>query len=146
MFAASLCSTLPSLHADALATHNKSYCFAQAALLAAFGPELVPTFLGGQLDYDAVRQQWLDKMDAAIAQRQQHPRGKQVGWGCDRGQSIPAGTLVSDAACGPSAQVCGDSNVGAVQQLHLSATLAVGDVLSNALAACASQHLKHAPL
>jgi hypothetical protein len=45
----------------------------------AFGPELVPTFLGGQLDYDAVRQQWLDKMDAVIAQRQQHPRGKQVG-------------------------------------------------------------------
>eukprot|EP00882_Tetradesmus_deserticola_P017603 GHRQ01018859.1.p1 GENE.GHRQ01018859.1~~GHRQ01018859.1.p1 ORF type:complete len:410 (+),score=121.45 GHRQ01018859.1:377-1606(+) len=49
----------------------------QAALLDAFGPELMPTFLGGQLDYEAVRQQWLDKMDAAIAQRQQQPRGKQ---------------------------------------------------------------------
>eukprot|EP00882_Tetradesmus_deserticola_P020577 GHRQ01022231.1.p1 GENE.GHRQ01022231.1~~GHRQ01022231.1.p1 ORF type:complete len:349 (+),score=122.38 GHRQ01022231.1:377-1423(+) len=49
----------------------------QAALLDAFGPELMPTFLGGQLDYEAVRQQWLDKMDAAITQRQQQPRGKQ---------------------------------------------------------------------
>jgi hypothetical protein len=54
-------------------------CCLQAALLDAFGAELVPTFLGGQLDYEAVRQQWLDKMDAAIAQRQQHPRSKQVG-------------------------------------------------------------------
>jgi hypothetical protein len=57
---------------------------AQAALLGAFGPELLPTFLGGRVDYEAVRQQWLDKMDAAIAQRQQHPCGKQVGWGCGR--------------------------------------------------------------
>ncbi|WIA15339.1 hypothetical protein OEZ85_002004 [Tetradesmus obliquus] len=49
----------------------------QAALLDAFGAHTLPTFLGGQMDYETVRQQWLDKMDAAIAQRQQHPRGKQ---------------------------------------------------------------------
>ncbi|KAF6256307.1 CRAL-TRIO domain-containing protein [Scenedesmus sp. NREL 46B-D3] len=74
----------------------------KAALLDAFGPDLVPTFLGGQLNYEAVRQQWLDKMDAAIAQRQQHPCGKQVrrSW-CWSKHSQAAATLTCCAAgCG----------------------------------------------
>ncbi|KAF8056433.1 SFH3 [Scenedesmus sp. PABB004] len=49
----------------------------QQALLTEFGRELVPTFLGGALDYDAVRQSWLDKMDADSAALAAHPRSTQ---------------------------------------------------------------------
>lgn len=47
-------------------------------LAEAIGQEMLPNFLGGSLDYDAVRHEWLDKMDQAIAERQQHPQ-EQVG-------------------------------------------------------------------
>lgn len=46
----------------------------QQVLFEAFGKELVPSFLGGQLDYDAVRDEWLAKMDRVIADRQHDPQ------------------------------------------------------------------------
>lgn len=45
----------------------------QKVLFDTFGRELVPAFLGGDLDYEATRHEWLVKMDQAIAQRQLHP-------------------------------------------------------------------------
>jgi len=50
----------------------------QQHLFSALGRELTPTFLGGDLDFDAVSHHWYDKMDAAIAERQAHPKGHQV--------------------------------------------------------------------
>jgi hypothetical protein len=54
------------------------------------GRERVPSFLGGALDYEAAKQQWYAKMDAAMAERHQHPRGHQVRCGCRR-VGVPVG-------------------------------------------------------
>lgn len=50
----------------------------QQHLFSALGREMTPTFLGGDLNFDAVSHNWYEKMDAAIAERQAHPKGHQV--------------------------------------------------------------------
>lgn len=46
----------------------------QQVLSDALGKDLVPSFLGGQLDYDSARREWLAKMDQVIAERQHSSR------------------------------------------------------------------------
>lgn len=44
-------------------------------LLEIFDPDMLPSFLGGNLDYEQARQQWTQKMDDAMAEKDKagHP-------------------------------------------------------------------------
>lgn len=53
-------------------------CPAQQHLFSAIGRDMTPSFLGGTLDFESVSRTWWDKMDAAMAERQAHPKGVQV--------------------------------------------------------------------
>lgn len=73
---------------------SKDYALVQEHLFKAIGRDKTPTFLGGDLNFDAVARVEWDKMDAAISERQAHPKGQQVRCICWRGMACRGGVGV----------------------------------------------------
>ena len=74
-----------------------------SALLQEFDAAQVPSFLGGALDFDERRRQWLEVMDAAMAEAAAAAEGGGAGGGGQKSPARPAGSGSGAAAAAAAA-------------------------------------------